>query len=320
MPDLDLADPRRPRRRRRATAPYTVGVAGGRVVAGRARRTEHPSPARGTAWLDDEVLLPGLVDTHVHLQDPGNTEWEDFDRPPARRPRAASRRCVDMPLDSVPVTVSLDALAVKQRRAEGRVRVDVGFWAGVTPTNLAELAGLHDGGRHGLQVLPGQHRAAGVPARRRAADAARRWPSWPGWTRCSSCTPRTPARSSARRRRRPGATWTSWPAGPRRSRTSPSRRSSTVPGTPVPGPTCCTCPARTASSCSRRRSARAAGQCRDLPALPRPHRGGGAGRRDRVQDRAADPRGRERRPALAMAWPTAPSAWSCPTTPPVRRT
>ena len=101
------------------------------------RRTDHPAD-RQLRLADDEVLLPGLVDTHVHLQDPGNTDWEDFDSATRAAAAGGITTLVDMPLDSVPVTVSLDALAVKQRRAQGRVRVDVGFWAGGTPSNRAE--------------------------------------------------------------------------------------------------------------------------------------------------------------------------------------
>ena len=81
----------------------------------------------------DEVLLPGLVDSHVHVCEPGHTEWEGF----ASATRAAAAggitTLVDMPLDSVPVTVGVDALRVKQHAADGQCHVDVAFWAGVVP-------------------------------------------------------------------------------------------------------------------------------------------------------------------------------------------
>jgi allantoinase len=152
MPDLDLvihADQAvvdgRP-------APYAVGVAGGRVVVVQAGASDLTA-AQVVRLGPDQVLLPGLVDTHVHLQDPGNTEWEDFDSATRAAAAGGITTLVDMPLDSVPVTVSLAALEVKRRRAQGRVRVDVGFWAGVTPTNLAELAGLHRAGVMGFKCF-----------------------------------------------------------------------------------------------------------------------------------------------------------------------
>src|SRR4051794_16918344 len=121
-------------------APYSIGVAGGRVVAVEPGldALADAGAARHAQLGSDVVLLPGLVDTHVHLQDPGNTEWEDFESATRAAAAGGITTLVDMPLDSVPVTVSLDALEVKRSRARGRVRVDVGFWAGVTPTNLAE--------------------------------------------------------------------------------------------------------------------------------------------------------------------------------------
>ena len=99
------------------------------------------------------MLLPGLVDSHVHVCEPGNTEWEGF----AAATRAAAAggitTLVDMPLDSVPTTVSVDALLAKRAAAEGRCQVDVGFWAGVVPGNLGELAALHEAGVLGFKCF-----------------------------------------------------------------------------------------------------------------------------------------------------------------------
>ncbi|MFL6098737.1 MAG: allantoinase AllB [Actinomycetales bacterium] len=138
-----------------APAPYSIAVAGGRVVAVEPGldALADAGAARHAQLGSDVVLLPGLVDTHVHLQDPGHTEWEDFESATRAAAAGGITTLVDMPLDSVPVTVSLDALEVKRSRARGRVRVDVGFWAGVTPTNLAELAGLHDAGVMGFKCF-----------------------------------------------------------------------------------------------------------------------------------------------------------------------
>jgi Dihydroorotase and related cyclic amidohydrolases len=77
---------------------------------------------------DDEVLIPGLVDTHVHVNEPGRTAWEGF----ASATRAAAAggvtTIVDMPLNSIPPTVDVEALAVKRRVAADQAYVDVGFW------------------------------------------------------------------------------------------------------------------------------------------------------------------------------------------------
>ncbi|OII12528.1 allantoinase AllB [Curtobacterium sp. MCBA15_008] len=102
---------------------------------------------------DDQVLLPGLVDTHVHVNEPGRTEWEGF----ASASRAAAlggvTTVIDMPLNSIPATTTVDALAVKQASAEGRVAVDVGFWGGAVPASLGSLDALHDAGVFGFKCF-----------------------------------------------------------------------------------------------------------------------------------------------------------------------
>src|SRR5579872_1653985 len=101
----------------------------------------------------DEVLMPGLVDSHVHICEPGHTQWEGF----ASATRAAAAggitTLVDMPLDSVPVTVSVDALRVKQRAADGQAHVDVAFWAGVIPGSTPGLAALAAAGVAGFKCF-----------------------------------------------------------------------------------------------------------------------------------------------------------------------
>jgi allantoinase len=101
----------------------------------------------------DEVLLPGLVDTHVHINEPGRTEWEGF----ATATRAAAAggvtTLIDMPLNSLPPTVDVEALAVKRAAADGQARVDVGFWGGAIPGNSDQLAGLHAAGVFGFKCF-----------------------------------------------------------------------------------------------------------------------------------------------------------------------
>jgi allantoinase len=109
--------------------------------------------ARTVQLAVDEVLLPGVVDSHVHVNDPGRTEWEGF----ASATRAAAAggvtTLVDMPLNSIPPTVDVAALEVKRKTAVGQCFVDVGFWAGAVPGNVRELRALHDAGVFGFKCF-----------------------------------------------------------------------------------------------------------------------------------------------------------------------
>jgi allantoinase len=101
--------------------------------------------------LGDVALLPGLVDTHVHVNEPGRTEWEGF----ATATRAAAAGGVtticDMPLNSLPPTVSVAALAEKRAAAAGKCWVDVAFWGGAVPGNSDALRPLHEAGVTGFK-------------------------------------------------------------------------------------------------------------------------------------------------------------------------
>ncbi len=114
---------------------------------------EPPAAGRTVDLADDEVLLPGLVDTHVHVNEPGRTEWEGF----ATATRAAAAggvtTLVDMPLNSIPPTTTVAGLEEKRAVAEGQVRVDVGFWGGAVPGNLEGLEPLHEAGVFGFKCF-----------------------------------------------------------------------------------------------------------------------------------------------------------------------
>jgi len=129
-----------------------VGIVGERVAVVTSY-DEAPAAARTVTLEDDEVLLPGLVDTHVHVNEPGRTEWEGF----ASATRAAAAGGVttilDMPLNSIPATTSVAALEIKRLVASGTVFVDVGFWGGAVPGNVLDLAALHDVGVFGFKCF-----------------------------------------------------------------------------------------------------------------------------------------------------------------------
>ena len=129
-----------------------VAVRGG-VVAQLAPLGSGLTAVRTVRLADDEVLIPGLVDTHVHVNEPGRTEWEGF----ATATRAAAAggvtTIVDMPLNSIPPTTSAEALAAKRAAAEGRVFVDVGFWGGLVPGNEDDLLPLVAEGVFGFKCF-----------------------------------------------------------------------------------------------------------------------------------------------------------------------
>jgi allantoinase len=134
-----------------------VGVRDGRIVsAGLAEGAAAGQAAQAAQTVDlasDEVLLPGLVDTHVHVNEPGRTEWEGF----ATATRAAAAggitTIIDMPLNSLPPTIDAQALRVKREAALGQIHVDVGFWGGAVPGNEDQRPPLHRGGVFGFKCF-----------------------------------------------------------------------------------------------------------------------------------------------------------------------
>jgi len=133
-------------------SPREVGVRGGVIVAMQPLGNNLAGDEI-IELADDETLIPGLVDTHVHVNEPGRTEWEGF----ASATRAAAAggvtTIVDMPLNSIPATVDVSALNIKRDVAQGQTHVDVGFWGGAIPGNTAQLRGLHDAGVFGFKCF-----------------------------------------------------------------------------------------------------------------------------------------------------------------------
>src|SRR5919107_843718 len=152
MADFDLVFRGRRVITRAGEVPRCIAVRDGVVVA--IEPLESRLEGAETIELgDDEVLLPGLVDAHVHVNEPGRTEWEGF----ASATRAAAAGGVttilDMPLNSIPPTVDVAALDVKRKSAQGQCFVDVGFWGGAVPGNLGELTALHAAGVFGFKCF-----------------------------------------------------------------------------------------------------------------------------------------------------------------------
>jgi allantoinase len=110
--------------------------------------------ARTARLGDDEVLIPGLVDTHVHVNEPGRTEWEGFRTATRAAAAGGVTTIVDMPLNSIPPTTSVGALEVKRRAAAAAgLAVDVGFWGGIVPGNLGDLRPLAAEGVFGFKCF-----------------------------------------------------------------------------------------------------------------------------------------------------------------------
>lgn len=133
------------------TRPAAVHVDGGRIVA-----VLDPAAAPASIEVVDVgnlAVLPGLVDLHVHVNEPGRTEWEGF----ATATRAAAAggvtTLVDMPLNSHPTTTTLEALHAKLAATEGKLAVDVGFHGGVVPGNLDQLRPLAAAGVLGFKAF-----------------------------------------------------------------------------------------------------------------------------------------------------------------------
>jgi allantoinase len=101
----------------------------------------------------DAVLMAGLVDGHVHLNEPGRTEWEGFETATRAAASGGVTSLVDMPLNCIPVTTTEDALDRKVDATHDKLHVDVGFWGGVIPGNENELAKLARKGALGAKAF-----------------------------------------------------------------------------------------------------------------------------------------------------------------------
>jgi allantoinase len=114
---------------------------------GRTRRS------KSTVDADGMLLMPGVVDAHVHFDDPGREWWEGFDTGSAAAAAGGVTTVVDMPIDSDPPTITVAALRDKAAAARARSRVDVALWAGLVPASVGELAAMASAGAVGFKAF-----------------------------------------------------------------------------------------------------------------------------------------------------------------------
>lgn len=129
----------------------SVHVRGGRIVG----IAPHNYTPAGVRMLDagELMLLPGLVDTHVHMNDPGRADWEGADHATRAAAAGGVTTIVDMPLNCIPATTTFAGFRAKRAALAGRCHVDVGFWGGVVPGNASELFALAKAGVLGFKCF-----------------------------------------------------------------------------------------------------------------------------------------------------------------------
>ena len=133
--------------------PASIHIQDGVIVRVGARDDGCREAGAETVDAGNLVVSPGVVDTHVHINEPGRTEWEGFETATRAAAKGGVTTLVDMPLNSVPPTTTVDGLVAKRSAAEGRIRVDVGFWGGVVPGNQEQLDALVSAGVRGFKCF-----------------------------------------------------------------------------------------------------------------------------------------------------------------------
>ena len=132
-------------RGRQVVLPDGVRPASVRIDAGRIVGIDpYDAPSTGASEIDagSLVVFPGLVDTHVHINDPGRADWEGFEHATRAAAAGGVTTLVDMPLNSIPPTTSVEGFEAKLAASAGRCHVDVGFWGGFVPGNARALEPL----------------------------------------------------------------------------------------------------------------------------------------------------------------------------------
>ncbi len=135
-----------------SVAPASVHIAG-ETITRIAPYDDVPESCELIEANEDSLVMPGLVDTHVHINEPGRTEWEGFRTATRAAAAGGVTTLVDMPLNSIPPTTTLPGLTQKLAAARDQCHVDVGFWGGVVPGNTRDLAGLASAGVVGFKCF-----------------------------------------------------------------------------------------------------------------------------------------------------------------------
>ncbi|MEP9363903.1 allantoinase AllB [Nocardioides sp. CN2-186] len=131
--------------------PATLVIEHGRIASIEA--VDHQVDGVVLRAPDAAYVVPGIVDTHVHINEPGRTEWEGFVSATEAAALGGATTLVDMPLNSIPPTTTIEGLRVKQEAALGELMVDVGFWGGAVPGNRADLLPLWEAGVFGFKCF-----------------------------------------------------------------------------------------------------------------------------------------------------------------------
>ena len=143
-------------RSKKVVQPDTMGPAAihvrGDVIAAVTDFSAVPSGA-DVFEAGEMVVMPGLVDTHVHINEPGRTDWEGFETATQAAAAGGVTTLVEMPLNSIPATTTVAAYRQKLAATEGKLWVDVGFWGGVVPGNAGELRALYEAGVFGFKCF-----------------------------------------------------------------------------------------------------------------------------------------------------------------------
>ncbi|MGI8783681.1 MAG: allantoinase AllB [Acidobacteriota bacterium] len=143
-------------RSRRVVLPDGVAAASVRILNGVIESIgPYEEVPEGCRLMDagSDVVMPGLVDTHVHINEPGRSDWEGFETATRAAAAGGVTTLVDMPLNTIPPTTTVGNLNAKRAAAKRQCYVDVGFWGGVVPGNIADLGGLHEAGVFGFKCF-----------------------------------------------------------------------------------------------------------------------------------------------------------------------
>lgn len=143
-------------RSRRVVLPDGISAASVHIADGKIARIgewDDVDPRAELTDAGDSIVMPGIVDAHVHVNEPGRTEWEGYETATRAAAAGGVTTIVDMPLNSIPPTTTLAGFEEKLAAADGQCMVNVEFWGGVVPGNMHELAPLVERGVRGFKCF-----------------------------------------------------------------------------------------------------------------------------------------------------------------------